>query len=146
MKIYYQTTKPNKYLIKCSYLYKYELFCIYVTRTVYMYAGNSITFQTLFVQTFKIAEDFWKFSILLLYILCDDWPIFMISGSSELLKPDCHSWWILKMQSGCEDTLEERYTIKFCFKLDKKSHRNVWNASDCFGTILHESSNSFWVA
>ena len=33
-----------------------------------------------------------------------------------LLKPDCHSWWISKMQS---DTLEERYAIKFCFKLAK---------------------------
>ena len=33
-----------------------------------------------------------------------------------LLKPDCHSWWISKMQS---DTLEERYAIKFCFKLGK---------------------------
>ena len=27
---------------------------------------------------------------------------------------DYHSWWISKMQS---DTLEERYAIKFCFKL-----------------------------
>ena len=63
--------------------------------------------------------------MLLLYILWDDWPIFMISGSKEqlqqqleytLLKPDCHSWWISKMQS---DTLEERYAIKFCFKLGK---------------------------
>ena len=34
-----------------------------------------------------------------------------------LLKPDCHSWWISKMQSGREDTLEERYAIRFCFKL-----------------------------
>ena len=25
------------------------------------------------------------------------------------------------MQSGCEDTLEEQYAIKFCFKLGKKS-------------------------
>ena len=33
-----------------------------------------------------------------------------------LLKPDCHSRWISKMQS---DTLKERYTIKFCFKLGK---------------------------
>ena len=49
----------------------------------------------------------------------------MISGSNELLlqlleyillKPDCHSWWISKMRS---DTLEERYAIKFCFKLAK---------------------------
>ena len=56
-----------------------------------------------------------------------DWLIFMISGSNEhlqqeleytLLKPDCHSWWISKMQS---DTLEERYAIKFCFKLGKNA-------------------------
>ena len=50
----------------------------------------------------------------------------MISGSNEqlqkelkytLLNPDCHSWGISKMQSGRKDTLEERYAIKFCFKL-----------------------------
>ena len=49
----------------------------------------------------------------------------MISGSNQqlqqqleytLLKPDCHSWGISKMQS---DTLEERYAIKLCFKLGK---------------------------
>ena len=66
--------------------------------------------------------------MLLLYILWDDWPIFMISASNEqlhqqleytLLKPDCHSWWSSKMQSGCEDTLKEWYAIKFCFKLGK---------------------------
>ena len=63
------------------------------------------------------------------------------------IKSDCHSWWISKMQSGREDTLEERYAIKFCFKLEKKKcHRNVWNASDSFSTILHKSSISFWVA
>ena len=60
-----------------------------------------------------------------------------------LLKPDCHSWWISKMQSEREGTLEEQYAIKFCFKLGKKCHRNVWNASECFSTILHESSISF---
>ena len=52
----------------------------------------------------------------------------MITGSNEqlqqeleytLLKPDCHSWGISKMQSGREDTLEERYAIKFCFKFGK---------------------------
>ena len=66
--------------------------------------------------------------MLLLYILWDDWLIFMISGSNEqlqhqleytLLKPDFHSWWIPKMQSGRKDALEERYAIKFCFKLGK---------------------------
>ena len=38
-----------------------------------------------------------------------------------LLKSDCHSWWISKMQSGHEDTLEEQYAIKFCFKLGKNA-------------------------
>ena len=39
-----------------------------------------------FVQAFKIAVDSWKFSMLLLYILWDDWPIFIISGSNEQLQ------------------------------------------------------------
>ena len=87
----------------------------------------SISFQIFFVQAFKIFRDSWKFSMLLLY-LWDDWPIFMIAGSNEqlqqqfeytLLKPDCHSWWISKMLSGLEDTLEEQYAIKLCFKLGK---------------------------
>ena len=36
-----------------------------------------------FLQEFKIVVDSWKFSILLLYILWDDWLIFMISASNE---------------------------------------------------------------
>ena len=75
--------------------------------------------------------------MLLLYILWDDRPIFMISGSNEqlqqqleytLLKPDCHSWWFSKMQSGREDTLEEPYAIKLCFKLEK-------NATETYGML-----------
>ena len=38
-----------------------------------------------FVQVFKIVVDSWKFSMLLLYILWDDWPVFMLSGSNEQL-------------------------------------------------------------
>ena len=97
----------------------------------------SISFQTFFVQAFKIVVDFWKFTMLLLYILWDDWLIFMISASNEqlqqqleytLLKPDCHSWWISKMQSGHEDTLEDWYAIKLCFKLGK-------NATEMYGML-----------
>ena len=87
-------------------------------------------FPDFFVQAFKIVVDSWTFTMLLLYILWDDWPIFMISASNEqlqqqleytLLKPDCHRWWISKMRSGHKDTLEERYTIKFCFNLGKNA-------------------------
>ena len=69
--------------------------------------GASDKFPDFFVQAFKFVVDSWKFIMLLLYILWDDWPIFRISGSNEqlqqeleytLLKPDCHSWWISKMQ------------------------------------------------
>ena len=76
--------------------------------------------------------------MLLLYIVWDDWPIFMISGSKEqlqqeleyiLLKPDCHCWWISKMQS---DTLEERDAIKFCFKLRKMPQKRM----ECFRLLL----------
>ena len=92
---------------------------------------HSIRFQTFFVQAFTILVDSWKFSMLLLYILWDDWPIFMISSSNEqlqqqleytLLKSDCHSWWISKMQSGHE---EERYAIKLCFKLEKMPQKRM---------------------
>ena len=55
-----------------------------------------------------------------------------------LLKSDCHSWWISKMQSGREDTLEERYAIKFCFKLGKICQRNVWNDLEHLAWIEHQ--------
>ena len=62
----------------------------------------------------------------------------MILGSNKqlqqeleytLLKPDWQKWFISKMQSGREDTLEERYTIKFCFKLGKN------DATETYGTL-----------
>ena len=58
-------------------------------------------FPEFFIQAFKIVVTSWKFTILLLYTVWDDWPISTISGSNEqlqlqleytLLKSDCHSW------------------------------------------------------
>ena len=75
--------------------------------------------------------------MLLLFILLDNWTTFMISGSNQQLqqqleytqlKPHCHSWLISKMLSGREDTLEERYAKKFCFKLGK-------NATETYGML-----------
>ena len=104
---------------------------MYENKSLPNYVMHSISFQPFFVQVFKIVGDSWKLTMLLLYILWDHWPIFMISDSKEqlqqqleytLLKPDCHSWWISKMQSRREDSSEERYAIKFCFKLEKKKN------------------------
>ena len=120
------------------YIYISKLLCtskMRVEKWKWKYVVPSISFQTFFfVQAFKIVIDSWKFSILLLYSLWDDWPSFMISGSNEqlqqqmeyaLLKPDYHNWWISKMQS---DILKERYAIWFCFKLGK-------NATDTYGML-----------
>ena len=93
---------------------------------------HSIRFQTFFVQAFKIDVDSWKFSMLLLFILWDDWPILQQQLEYTLPKPDCHSGWIFKMQSRREDYLEERYAIKFCFKLGKIPHKRV----ECFRLLL----------
>ena len=66
----------------------------------------------------------------------------MISGSNEqlqqqleytLLKPDCHSWRFSKMKSGRE---EERYAIKFYFKLEKMPQKRM----ECFRLLLEHLS------
>ena len=90
--------------------------------------------------------------MLFLYILWDDWPIFMISGSNQqlqqqleytLLKPDCHSWWISKMQSRHEDTLEEWYAIKFCFKLGKNATKTYGMLQTAFGASCMNRASVF---
>ena len=116
------------------------------------YKVPSISFETFFVQAFKIVVDSWKFSMLLLYILGDDWLIFMISASNEqlqqefeytLLKPDCYSWWISKMQSGRDHTLEERYAIKFCFKLGKNATETYGILQTAFGASCMNRASVF---
>ena len=87
--------------------------------------------------------------MLLLYILWDDWPVLMISGSNKelqqeleytQLKPDCHSWWISKMQSGRE---EEPYTIKFCFKLGKNATETYGMLQTAFGPSCKNQASVF---
>ena len=77
-------------------------------------------------------------------ILQNEMTNFLISRSNEqlqqefeytLLKPDCHRWLISKMQS---DTLEERYAIKFCFKLGKMPQKRM----ECFRLLLE---NLAWI-
>ena len=119
-------------LITSCVLFEVEFYKRIFSKISYLlYEVHMISFQTFFVLAFKIVV---KFSILLLYILWDDWSIFMISASNEqlqqelectLLKSDCHCWWISKIQS---DTLEERYAIRFSFKLGK-------NATETYGML-----------
>ena len=105
---------------------------------------HTISFQTFFVWAFRIVVDSWKFSMVLQYVLWDDWQIFMISGSNQqlqqqlgytLLTPDCHRCWITKMQSGRE---EERYAIKLCFKLGE-------NATETYGMLQTVLEHLAWI-
>ena len=113
------------------------------------YEVHTISFQTFFVWAFKIVIDSWKFNILSLYILWDDWPIFMISASNQqlqqqleytLLNPDSHCWWISKMRS---DTLEERYAIKFSFKLGKNATETYGMLQTTFGASCMNRASVF---
>ena len=112
----------------------------------YHLRGSFNKFPDFFVRASKIVVDSWKFSMLLLNIIWDDSPSFLISGLNEqlqqqleytLLNPDCHSWWISEIQSGREDTLEERYAIKFCFKLAKN------DATETYGMLQTAFRPSF---
>ena len=75
----------------------------------------------------------------------------MISGSNEqlqeqleytLLKPDCQNWWISKMQSRREDTLEERYAIN-CFKLGKNATETYGMLQSAFGAFCTNQASVF---
>ena len=130
---------------------------------IYLHGAFNKVSRLFFVQAFKIVIDSWKFCMLLLYILWDDWSIFMISDSNEqqqqeleytLLNPDCHSWWISKMQSGCEDTLEERYAmnifawIEYQFLSgirDSRKVGNLWGIMKGVGRV-RKSIHQSWLA
>ena len=71
--------------------------------------------------------------MLLLYILSDDWPIFMISGSNEQLQQQLEytllKAWLSQLVNFKSDILEEQYAIKFCFKLGKN------DATETYGML-----------
>ena len=76
----------------------------------------------------------------------------MISGSNghvqqqleyTILKPDCHSCGISKIQSGHEDILEERYAIKFCFKLGKNATKTYGMLQTAFGASCMNRASVF---
>ena len=65
----------------------YEIYSVsyYILKYIMYICDAFNKFPDFFVQAFEIAVDCWKFSMLLLYILWDDWPILMISDSNQQL-------------------------------------------------------------
>ena len=47
------------------------------------------------------------------------------------------------MQSGCEDTLEERYAIKLCFKLGKNATETYGMLQTAFGASCMNRTSVF---
>ena len=96
------------------------------------YAVPSISFPTFFVQAFKTVVDSWKFSMLLLYILWDNWPIlydfrFKWIATAGIGIHLTKAWFLQLVNfKNAIWTLEERYAIKFCFKLGKMPWNESW--------------------
>ena len=93
---------------------------------------HSISFQTFLYRHLQLSSTLEHLICYCYtyYEMTDQFLWFQVQQQLEytLLKPDCHSWRISKMQSGREETLEERYKIKFCFKLGK-------NATEAYGML-----------
>ena len=108
----------------------------YVFTFKYIYVRHTISFHIFFVWAFKIVVDSWKFSMLLLYILRDDWPIFMSSGSNQQLQPT-KAWLSLlvnfKNAIRTWGHVRRRIGNKFCFKLGKNVTETYGMLQTAFG-------------
>ena len=98
-------------------------------------------FLDFFVQAFKIVVESWKFSILLLYILWDDWPIVMISGLNEQLeqeleytprKLDCHTWVNLKNAIWTFGLIRRTICNRIVLNLEKMPQKHM----ECFRLLF----------
>ena len=109
--------------------YPYSFFGPTTTIFIHIYVVHSISFQTfctgiwncyrLLKIQYVICYTSYEMTDQFFYDFRFKWRA-TAGIEYTLLKPDCYSWWISKMQSGRE---EERYTIKFCFKLGKNAMR-----------------------
>ena len=59
--------------------------CVLLKKSLVIHISVALKYIALNNNLFTHAIDSWKFSMLLLYILWDDRPIFMISGSNKQL-------------------------------------------------------------
>ena len=80
-------------------------------------------FQTFFVEVFKIH---YIIAIHLMRLLTNFYNFMFIGNATASIGIHPTKSWLsqlvnFKMQSGREDTLEERYAIKFCFKRGKSA-------------------------
>ena len=129
-----ETNKNSNFFIYVSYVGEREkvlsllLFWHQKVRGVF----NKI--PDFFVQVFRIVADSWKFSMLLLYVLWDDkkrnYDFSFKWTATAAIGIHPTKGWLSQLVNfkNAIWTLEERYTIKFCFKLGK-------NATETYGML-----------
>ena len=90
-----------------------------------MYSNNILNVQASTTILNAHTKKVWILIVCTMYIYI---YIYQLQQQLEytLLKPDCHCWWISKMQSY---SLEERYAIKLCFKLGRN------DATETYGML-----------
>ena len=134
--VYWWQVIANLCLVSFFYWSRYHNFLAEQIR------GAFNKFPDFFVQAFKIVVDSWKFNMLLLYILWTATTRIGIHPTKAWLSQ------LVNFRNAIWTWGRLRITVcnEILFKTWIKCHRNVWNTSDCFSTILHESSISFWVA
>ena len=95
--------------------------------------GYSISFQTFFCTGIQNYHRLFKIQyIISMHLLrwlanfYDFWLKWTPTAGIGIHPSDCRRWWISKIQSGRQDTSEERYAIKFCFKLGKMPWDESW--------------------
>ena len=104
--------------------------------TNYNLRGAFNRFTDFFVHAFKIVVDSWKFAVIAIHLM--RWLTnfydfrFKWTATAAIGIHPTKTWLsqlgISEMQSGHEDPLEERYAMKFCFKLGK-------NATETYGML-----------
>ena len=119
----------------------------------YIYVHGAFNkFPDIFVQAFKIVIDAWKFSMLLLHILWDDWPISMIirfkwkaTAGIGIHPTKALLSQLVNFQNAIwtGGHLEERYVIKFCFKLGKNAAETYGMLQTAFGPSCMNRASVF---
>ena len=112
-----------------------------------IYLGPKISFQPFFVQAIKIVVDSWKIQYVIAINIMG-WLThfydFRLKGTATVgigihpIKAWLSQLVNFKLQSGREDTLEERYAIKLCFKIGK-------TATETYGMLQTVLDNLAWI-
>ena len=138
--------QPNNFFVRRGFLIRRRGSSLSLYIYIYIYVVPSVSFQTFFAQAFRIVIDLWKFTVIAIYLMrwltnFYDFPFKWTATAAIGIHPTKAWLWFSKMQSGREDTLEERYAINSVLNLEKmsrKAYRNFRLLFDHLAWIEHQ--------